>query len=165
MIRYVHQSPKFVKQLSTLFNGSKKEAVIAQKAELTIRLIRNQGYVQPDQMGTTKRYIDRRIKNCTKYDLGNGYRLVTVTEDEHLFFLYIGTHDDSFRWIDNNKYLELDSIRQRSIAHAVVDSGTPPKDAFPAPEYRQADLKEDPLENLDDNILRRIFCGLAKETT
>jgi len=165
MIRYVHQSPKFVKNLSALCRGSKKEAVIAQKAESIMRLLRNQGYIRPDQLGTIKRYVDRRIKNCTKYDLGNGYRLITVTEDEHLFFLYIGAHDDCCRWIDNNKYLELGSIRKRSITHRVADSGTPPKNAFPAPVCQQDDLKEDPLENLDDNVLRRIFCGLIKETT
>ena len=86
MIRYVHQSPKFVKHLSALCNGGKKAAMIAQKAESILRLLRNQGYIRPDQLETTKRYVDRRIKNCTKYDLGSGYRLITVTENEHLFF-------------------------------------------------------------------------------
>ena len=164
MIRYVHQSPKFVKQLSTLFNGSKKEAVIAQKAESIFRLLQNQGYIRPDQLGTTKRYIARRIKNCTKYDLGSGYRLITIKEDKHLFVMYIGAHDDCCRWIANNKDLEPCSIMKRSTTYAVADSRTQPKVASSAPVCRQDDLKEDPLENLDDNVLRRIFCGLIKET-
>jgi len=164
MIRYVHQSPKFVKHLSALCNGGKKAAIIVQKAESILRLLQNQGYIRPDQLGATNRYVDRRIKNCTKYDLGSGYRLITLKEDEHLFVMYIGAHDNCCRWIANNKDLELSSIMKRSTTYAVADSRTRPKDASSAPGCRQDDPEKDPLESLDDNLLRRIFCGLIKET-
>lgn len=164
MIRHVHQSPKFVKHLSALYNRGKKAAIIAQKAESIIRLLRNQGYIRPDKLGTTKRYVDRRIKNCTKYDLGSGYRLITIKEDEHLFVLYIGAHDDCCRWIENNKEFDPYLVKHRCITYAVDDFKKRQRDVVPAPVCRQDELKEDPLENLDDNVLRRIFCGLTKET-
>lgn len=78
--------------------------------------------------------------------------------------MYIGAHDNCCRWIANNKDLELSSIMKRSTTYAVADSRTRPKDASSAPVCRQDDPEKDPLESLDDNLLRRIFCGLIKET-
>jgi len=164
MIRYVHQSPKFVKHLAALGNGGKKAAIIAQKAESILRLLLNQGYIRPDQLGATNRYVDRRIKNCTKYDLGGGYRLITVKKSEHLFVLYIGIHDDCCRWIDNNKELELCLIKNRCTTYAVTNAETRHKNTSSVPAYRQDDLKEDLPKGLDDKELRQIFCGITKET-
>jgi hypothetical protein len=164
MIRYVHQSPKFVKHLAALGNGGKQTAIIAQKAESILRLLLNQGYILPDQLGATNRYMDRRIRNCTKYDLGGGYRLITVKESEHLFILYIGPHDDCCRWIANNKELVLRFVKNRCTTYAITDTETRHKNTFSVSAYRQDDPEEDLPKGLEDKELRQIFCGITKET-
>jgi hypothetical protein len=44
-------------------------------------------------------------KNCRKIDLVGAYRLVLIQKDQHFIFLYAGSHDDCFRWIEGNKGL------------------------------------------------------------
>jgi hypothetical protein len=46
---------------------------------------------------------ETRIKNCRKYDLGDGWRLVTAQSDKVCIFLFVGTHDDTERWLDGHE--------------------------------------------------------------
>jgi superfamily I DNA/RNA helicase len=48
---------------------------------------------------------ETRIKNCSKYDLGNGYRLVTVQQADVIVFVFIGDHDSTQRWLDRHRGL------------------------------------------------------------
>lgn len=45
---------------------------------------------------------ESRIKNCSKYDLGDGYRLVTVQSGDVVIFCYVGSHDDTDKWLMKN---------------------------------------------------------------
>jgi hypothetical protein len=46
---------------------------------------------------------ETRIKNCVKYELGDGWRLVTRQTDKTCTFLFIGDHEDTERWIEDHK--------------------------------------------------------------
>ena len=46
---------------------------------------------------------ETRIKNCVKYDLGDGWRLVTRQTEKICTFLFVGDHDDTDRWLDGHK--------------------------------------------------------------
>lgn len=50
---------------------------------------------------------ETRIKHCVKFDLGDGYRLITVQNDKYVLFCYVGDHDDCDRWLERNKGLTL----------------------------------------------------------
>ena len=50
---------------------------------------------------------ERRIKSCVKYDLGNGYRLITVQTEKVVAFCFVGDHEESTRWIDSNSGFTL----------------------------------------------------------
>ncbi|AMY07423.1 ATP-dependent DNA helicase Rep [Luteitalea pratensis] len=50
---------------------------------------------------------ESRIKHCVKYELGGGYRLVTVQTDKVVAFCFAGTHDDTDRWLDSHGGLTL----------------------------------------------------------
>lgn len=45
---------------------------------------------------------ESRIPHCVKYDLGSGYRLVTVEHEGHRHLLFVGTHDETDLWVDNH---------------------------------------------------------------
>ena len=46
---------------------------------------------------------ESRIPHCVKYDLGNGWRLVTQQNDKACGLLLVGKHDDMDRWLDAHK--------------------------------------------------------------
>ena len=48
---------------------------------------------------------ETRIKNCSKYELGDGYRLVTIELGEVVVFCFAGGKPDSMKWLDANKGL------------------------------------------------------------
>jgi hypothetical protein len=107
-----------------------------------------------------------RIKNCIKYDLGGGYRLVTIRNYEHLLVVFIGTHDETNQWIENHRddvFLPGDS----NYSHELI-SANPEKQEEIDPEPQQElpwsegiDLYEQELmARLDESVLRSIFQGL-----
>lgn len=46
---------------------------------------------------------ENRIPHCVKYDLGDGWRLVTCQYAKTCGFLFVGKHDDADRWLETNK--------------------------------------------------------------
>jgi hypothetical protein len=59
-----------------------------------------------DTRSMTTDHGESRIKNCVKYDLGNGFRLVTVQQGEVAIILHIGNHESTQDWLDKNTGLE-----------------------------------------------------------
>ena len=54
---------------------------------------------------------ESRIRGCVKYDLGGGYRLVTVQTKNFVALCYVGSHDDVDRWLEANSGLTLSKGR------------------------------------------------------
>ena len=50
----------------------------------------------------TTNHGESRIKSCVKYDLGAGFRLVTVNTQKMIWLLFIGNHDAADKWLANN---------------------------------------------------------------
>lgn len=46
---------------------------------------------------------ESRIPHCVKYELGDGWRLVTCQHSKSCGFLFMGKHDDAERWLETNK--------------------------------------------------------------
>ena len=46
---------------------------------------------------------ETRIKHCVKYDLGDGWRLVTIQDAGRCAFMFVGDHDDTDRWLDSHR--------------------------------------------------------------
>jgi hypothetical protein len=46
---------------------------------------------------------ENRIRNCVKYDLGDGWRLVTQQSEKKCFLLFVGDHEDTDRWLDGHR--------------------------------------------------------------
>ncbi|KQS76376.1 3'-5' exonuclease [Rhizobium sp. Leaf383] len=50
---------------------------------------------------------ETRIANAVKYDLGNGWRLVTQQTEKTCLFLFVGDHEDADRWLENQKGMKV----------------------------------------------------------
>lgn len=56
---------------------------------------------------------ESRIAHCVKYDLGDGFRLVTIHHEGWCILCFIRDHDDEERWLDRNKGLRIAIDRDR----------------------------------------------------
>ncbi len=57
---------------------------------------------------------ETRLKNCVKYDLSDGWRLVTKQTEKTCTFLYMGDKEDTENWL-NNHYGEEIGVKDRQL--------------------------------------------------
>ena len=162
MIHLVHIDPRLDRNIGDLRRAGKKGRIAADQAEQVIAAMKRGGPGAARQMPQTHRG-ELRLDGCIKYDLGGGYRLLTVKEGRERFILFAGTHDDCHRWIENNREMQLGIVRERCRHHRVV--------VAPASETileadGDADAPEgvyavEPGPELDQRALRLIFAGLC----
>lgn len=157
LIRSVFRDPRFDKKLETIRKAGKKGAAAAIEAgEIINRLI--QGCSSPAEIGIITKNGEHRIKKCTKYDLGGGYRMVTVLDEECLFMTYIGTHDECNLWLEKNKYLQPSWNKPRGKLLMVQK---PPADVPPVKQQETKTEDETFLQPVEEKYLRIIFNGLC----
>lgn len=165
-VLFVHRTAIFDRSLEDLSRKGGTASVAAKKVDEVLSLImRTEEKCVREQFRFT-RNGEYRIKYCRKYDLGGGYRLVLLHRGCHLVLLYVGSHDDCFRWIERNKGLtyEIDDTthairviwdaptKDDSISHDVIE------------EERLVDEYEAVLmSRINDDMLRKIFSGLIKQ--
>lgn len=161
MIQYMHIDPKLEKQLKALRQAGKKAALAVDRAENIISRLK-EGVLRPEQIGTVTKHGELRIKGCMKYNLGSGYRLVTYKEEQELFILFAGTHDDCHRWIENNRDLPLEDIRRRSQHVPIEAMDHPNQYVMARKQYLNGEEGDDSFEQPDDHQLRILFSGLIQ---
>lgn len=155
LIRSVYRDPRFDKQLEIIRKASRKGVLAAKEADAIInRLIL--GCDSPVGIGAMTKNGEHRIKKCTKYDLGCGYRLISVLDKDCLFVTYIGTHDECDLWLEKNKYLQPRADKSRGKIFMVQK---PAKDNA---SVKQQETEDEPfLRPIEERYLRKIFYGLC----
>jgi hypothetical protein len=160
MPKQVFLDPRLDKHMDRLRRSGRKAAMAALRAAEIISRLRG-GEAVVHRVGAVTKHGELRIKGVMKYDLGGGYRLVAYRHGAYFYLLFIGSHDDCNRWIENNRELTPEQIEARCTP---LRRCGPVAD--PAGEGQTLDvepLERDPLASVDEGILRRIFCGLAGE--
>ncbi len=160
----LYRDPVFDKCLEDLRAKGGGALVIAGKVDEFIDII-----LRPDRMGDRDKFRftwngEARIKNCKKVDLGSGYRLVCLKKDGHLALMYVGTHDDCFRWIDRNKGLKYDASASIGTIQIVRKTQSQPANIHEDIVKEQRALEEAEaslISRIDDNVLRKVFHGLC----
>jgi len=71
---------------------------------------------------------ESRIRHCVKYDLGNGFRLITVQYSGCCFVMFMGDHEASDRWLDQNRgrTIHRDPVSKEVRFLQVIESGSVP---------------------------------------
>ena len=154
----IHHAPQFKKCLEKLRRAGGRALLAAEQVETILtRLAAHEGK-HPDAVHKRTRHGEARIEKCKKFDLVGGYRLVYIREAQQYYFLFAGTHDDCDHWLTHHRDLTLE------IPGAPTTAGTEPP-APPAAEHigPPGDLDYDDiiLKDIDEKILRRVFCGLC----
>lgn len=159
MIEHIHLDPKLEKHLSALRKGGRRESLVVDRVEAIIAEV-ERGRLPSSKICSFTRNGEDRIKGCRKIDLGGGYRLITLKQGEDLYLLFVGTHDECGRWVENNRLhfpLEMIAERCRTVNRSLCD-GSPPEKPLPKPRLES---DEDWIPPLSDQDLRIVFRGLV----
>ena len=157
---FVYRTPLFDKQLKALGKTDKKGVLAAERAGEIIRHLSGHGWQCLEMKNKLTKRGELRVRKCLKYDLGSGYRLISLKKDSELFLLYVGTHDECDRWLNKKRGNKL-QVEPESFVF-VAEKG----DAQPAqlPDTRaeeEIDEYEEQLSpKLSDTVLRHIFQGI-----
>lgn len=158
----IYRTPKFSKRLNSLLSSGGVASLAAKRADDIIEAIARKGDDALEHISKLTRYGEHRIRNCKKYDLGQGYRMICLSKDNLLACLYIGTHDESDRWIHRNRNIDIDSSQLTDELRPVrvARSKAQPDDEDFDPE---AEVDDGVLTDIDDKDLRSIFSGLCEK--
>jgi hypothetical protein len=155
-------SPRVMEQIESLRKTGTMGVLLAGKAEAIIcRLKSGEAWQADRKVAPHTAHGEKRIRKCIKYDLGWGFRLITVLRHDCLFICYLGPHDECDRWLaDNSRLKEVEfgsSALYRVAPQQLTNSTTHPGDPSEA-----VDDLDKRLQELPDQFLRRIFCGLVE---
>lgn len=167
-IEKIYRDPLFNRTLSELHAMRGHGAVAAAKAEAFVDLISGRCSAGGRDKFRFTRNGENRIKNCRKVDLGCGYRIVCIHKDRRLVLLYMGTHDDCFRWIERHRTAEydMDAVEDTAWIHVQpvrrddADVFTSAADNGLSEQYEERLMKK-----IDDSVLRKVFSGLIDQRT
>lgn len=156
MPKQIHVSPKVERQLAVLERQGTTRSIAAQRVRRIIdALIHGDS---PASAGLLKKKSDRRVRNCLKFDLGAGFRLICVSERENIYILFVGDHDSSDNWLDNyskkkphKTELEMNTYIVDKQCAQMSGTPTPMKNMFEDPGFFRITQEE----------LRRVFKGLV----
>ena len=155
-------SSKVDSRIAGLEKAGKSGKNLAQKATSIIDSLAS-GDVRHhmDAIESYTKYGENRIKNCRKYDLGCGYRLITLQRGKTVFIPFLGSHDECQRWLENNSRLKAFHAGKGKMIR-IEDKNS--SHANPIDEEIM-DGEEDVegfLQNLTDKDLRTVFNGLVE---
>ncbi|MCK5313322.1 MAG: type II toxin-antitoxin system RelE/ParE family toxin [Desulfobacteraceae bacterium] len=156
MIQYIKYHPRFKKQCEKL-KKSNDQAIKAVDNALHVLLEFRRSRKNFKSMGTLTRSWEMRLKDCIKYSLGNGYRLVLAVKKDSLFVLCIGSHDQCDKWLERNRGVEeFNFVRQEKvlISRGKIENSWIGSD----------DIEPDMFGHIEDVTLRRIFSGICNSS-
>jgi hypothetical protein len=160
--KFICLNPKVSERIAWLRKAGTTGSLLADKAETIIsRLKSGEPWLTDRKIAPRTLHGEKRIRKCVKYDLGWGFRLITILRRDCLFICYLGPHDECDRWLaDNSRLKEVDFGRNALYEFATQelrDEVASPEDSFEA--WDDLDKR---LQEMPDQSLRRIFCGLVE---
>jgi len=160
MLKTLHIHPRVEKNLEQMKALDNAPKIAAERAEAIIDALKN-GTIMACA-GRLSKTKDARIRRLFKYDLGKGFRLITLKDKTALYILFVGSHDRCDTWLDTNSKgkphqtevlmtcYDVKKKRQKHTNNAIESPADPEDDLCDrTPPVSQKDLRE-------------VFCGLVK---
>lgn len=169
-MRYLHISRNIDKYLEKLRMRGGQGALAASQYLQILECIRQAKWHSDVINCKRTKNGEYRLKNCVKYDLGHGYRLVTVKDGLNLFITFVGNHDQTDRWIethrfdcfceDNLAYFSEIIVTDETLTTNQFSESLPPESSLELDEYEQQ-----LIDKIDETVLKMVFQGLFREPT
>jgi hypothetical protein len=160
---FVHVSPKVERRIAAFKQSGNAGIALAQKATRIIeKLASGTARVHRAAVGNPTKYGEKRIRKCRKYDLGSGYRLITLRRGSLISVSFLGTHDECHRWLENADGTEPVGTGKGRLFRICPRTFPASEAADDALAEARDEAGDDSLAGLSDQDLRRIFCGLVE---
>ncbi|MBU1140477.1 MAG: hypothetical protein KKD01_09245 [Proteobacteria bacterium] len=156
----IHQTRRFSKQLQAMYQAGKNERIAAMRAQRILADLQENPLHEEAECKRTH-HGEWRLKDCRKYDLSCGFRLVGLKRDKRLIFTCIGSHDDCQRWIENNREYQ-DDIASVPVAEHCTEKCQQPIPPISTEEETIDEYEEQLMARIDERVLREIFAGFYK---
>lgn len=164
MIRQVHLDSNLTKQLKRLHKAGGNAKQAAEHAEAIIRRWASGTVKSPKEFTRITRFGEGRIKHCLKYDLVDAYRLIAVKDQDQLYFLYVGSHNECDQWIVHNTGMNQGNEKKKNeILPVQYQTFQMPEEGLEPTEDEAAD--DYLLKEISERELRIIFSGLCQPRT
>ena len=165
MIKYLYLANSLKKRIENIRRAGKKGRIAADNCDHILELMRKPDTAIPELQNKRTKRGEGRIGNCIKYNLGNGYRLVTVLSGERLFIPFIGTHDETDVWLERNRnstFSGESGLFSCEVLTSSSDGFTTSNSVKPSDqESVERDHYEEAISaRIDEATLKYIFRGL-----
>ena len=124
------------------------------RADKIMALLGRIGYGDPFEGLPLTNHGESRIPNCVKYNLGDGWRLVTQQTDKACIFVYVGDHEDVDRWLNNHGGFQA-GVKDRLI---ISIPGVSSAMTYAPTPHAGTKL----IERLDEDLLDRLLDGVPQ---
>ncbi len=168
MMQYIHSSHTLDKDIKRLRKAGKQgEHAVNKYLEILADIRKYSCWSESVTCKRTRRG-EQRIKNCIKYDLGGGYRLVTVLADNHLYITFLGSHDETDQWFLRHRYdtFEPDASFYQT-EEVVFDQENYPETStkLSEPEDAADQYEQELQKKIDEPLLKSVFQGLFRNSS
>ena len=168
MIHHIYQTPYLDRQLDKLRKSDKKGKRVARQIDTIIDILSSCSDPCQELKHKQTRYGELRLSNCRKYDLGSGYRLITVWDEGCVIFAFAGSHDECHLWLEKQKDTVSNALSLKASCTLITARCCRPRHDEHSPQADtvfETDLyEEDLLQRLDDKTMRYISRGLCRST-
>lgn len=166
MIRSIHCSRLLERQLAALRKSGKKGEIAATQFERILACLKFCGAKSEDIYIKRTKNGEYRLRNCVKYDLGCGYRVITVRIRDRLYVPFLGVHDAANLWLERHGqdgFVPQESFYSEEILVSPEQCiGDVQQDISQLREENDI-YEEQLLARLDESILKDIFQGLYRK--
>jgi len=161
-MKYVYLSAKVQHRIERLKRTGKAGQQLARKVAGIIASLTS-GTVQHhrDVIDSYTKYGENRIKKCRKYELGCGYRLITVQRDAKTYIPFLGPHDECQRWLDNHSRMKAVIAGKGTWFRLSTADDVFEEPAGVSPADPDEGFRDSCETHISDKDLRRVFEGLV----
>lgn len=164
MISTLHIATSIERQLDNLQKSGKKGALAVRQYEQIIIQFQDGNFSSLPLKNKRTKHGELRLQNCIKYDLGCGYRLITIKKGADLYIPLLGHHDEVDLWLEKKRTLPVEwEVLQCNCSTQQEDSSCsqPTMECQVTEHTETIDIYEDQLlEKVNESNLQEIFCGL-----
>ena len=155
----VHLHPKLERQITAMESQTNAPAIAAGRAR---KIIEAMIEGQTSQVsGLFRARSDTRVKNCWKYDLGAGYRLICIRTRQIIYIMQIGDHESCDAWLNNNSKKRPQNTKIKMTAFTIRDTSKTFDFQIVRSPDREPYFDDQDLPPIPQEYLRKVFCGLA----
>lgn len=164
MVKSIHISSQILSKAELLQRSTKKGQLALHLYSNLLKLMQSTSLTAPEIYNKRTKYGENRIQNCVKYDLGDGYRLITIKAEDKLYLQFIGTHDETDNWLKKHSGFSPIASRTnypRSFSVTIVppSSASQPSPSTPAEETDEYEAQLN--DCIDDSLLQDVFRGIC----